>query len=51
MLYAVGIAVYLWARTERSEPLFRGIEGLLAAALGLAGIAAAYLLWTGGLTI
>ena len=51
MLYAVGIAVYLWARAERNQPLFEGIEGLLAGALALAGIAAAYLLWTGGLTV
>ncbi len=51
MLYAIGIAVYLWARAERNEPLFEGIEGLLAAALAVAGIAAGYLLWTGGLTI
>jgi hypothetical protein len=51
MLYAVGIAVYLWARNERNEPAFRGIEGLLAGVLALAGIAAAYLLWTGGLTV
>jgi arginine:ornithine antiporter / lysine permease len=51
MLYAVGIAVYLWTRNERNEPMFKGIELPLAAALGLAGVVAAYLLWSGGLSI
>ena len=51
MLYAVGIAVYLWTRNERNEPMFKGIELPLAGALGVAGVVAAYLLWSGGLSI
>lgn len=51
MLYAVGILVYLWARSERGEPLFKGIEAALAVALAAAGAAAGYMLWTGALTI
>jgi arginine:ornithine antiporter / lysine permease len=51
MLYAIGIAVYLWTRNERGEPMFKGFEAPMAIALGLAGAFAGYLLWTGGLTI
>lgn len=51
ILYAIGIAVYLWTRNERSEPLFRGFKALMAAGLALAGCVAAYLLWSGGLSI
>ena len=51
MLYAIGIAVYLWTRNERAEPMFTGFEAALAAALGLAGIVAGYLLWSGQLSI
>jgi arginine:ornithine antiporter / lysine permease len=51
ILYAIGIAVYLWTRNERNEPLFKGIELPLAGALGLAGAFAAYLLWSGGLSV
>jgi arginine:ornithine antiporter/lysine permease len=51
MLYAVGIVIYLWARSEAGARLFKGIEAVLALALAAAGIAAGYLLWTGQLTI
>lgn len=51
MLYAVGIIVYLWARSERGERIFKGLEAVLALALAAAGIAAGYLLWTGQLSI
>ena len=51
MLYSVGILVYIWARRERNETMFKGIEAVLALALAVAGIVAAYLLWSGALTI
>jgi arginine:ornithine antiporter/lysine permease len=51
ILYAAGIVVYLWARREHGKPLMTGIEAVLAIALAAAGAFAAYLLWTGGLTI
>lgn len=51
MLYAAGIAVYVWARREQDQAPFGAIDAVLAAALAIAGIAAAYLLWTGALTI
>lgn len=51
MLYAAGIIVYVWARGERQETMFKGIESLLALALAGAGLAAGYLLWTGSLTL
>lgn len=51
MLYAAGILVFIWARGERKETMFEGIEALLALALAGAGTAAAYLLWTGALTL
>lgn len=51
MLYAAGILVYIWARAERSQTWFKGVEALLAMAIAGAGAAAAYLLWTGSLTI
>ncbi len=51
MLYALGIVIYLWARSERGQPLFKGIEAVLALALAIAGLAAGYFLWTGQLSI
>jgi arginine:ornithine antiporter/lysine permease len=51
MLYAAGIAVYLWARREQNAAPFSGINAVLALALAIAGVAAAYLLWTGELSI
>jgi arginine:ornithine antiporter / lysine permease len=51
MLYAIGIAVYLWARRERNTSVFTAVEALLAAALAAAGLAAAYLLWNGSITV
>lgn len=51
MLYAVGILIYVWARAERGQTLFKGIEALLALVLAGLGAAAAYLLWTGALTL
>jgi arginine:ornithine antiporter/lysine permease len=51
ILYAAGIAIYVWARRERNTPLFTAGEALLAAALAATGLAAAYLLWNGTITI
>lgn len=51
MLYAVGILVYLWARSEKGAAFFKGVDALLAVALAAAGLVAGYLLWTGALSI
>ena len=45
MLYAPGIVFYVMARRERGEKSFTVVEALLAVALVIAGIAAAYLIW------
>ena len=50
MLYAPGIIFYVWARREADEKSFTLIEGLLAAALVAAGVAAAYLIWNGSIS-
>ena len=47
MLYAPGIAVYVWARREHGEQLFTPIEIILAAGLIFAGVVAAFLIWNG----
>ncbi len=47
MLYAPGIAIYVWARRENGEKLFTPIEIVLAAALLVAGLVAAWLIFTG----
>ena len=49
MLYAPGIIFYVIARRETGEKSFTLIEALLAVALIVAGIAAAYLMWTGAI--
>ena len=49
MLYAPGIIFYVIARRETGEKSFTLIEALIAAALIAAGIAAAYLMWTGAI--
>jgi arginine:ornithine antiporter/lysine permease len=59
MLYAAGIAVYVWARRERNISIFTPVETLLASiietllavVLAAAGLLAAYLLWSGSITI
>ena len=50
MLYAPGIVFYIWARREADEKSFTLIEGLIAAALVAAGVAAAYLIWNGSIS-
>jgi arginine:ornithine antiporter/lysine permease len=47
MLYAPGIIFYVIARREMGEKSFTLTEALIAAALVIAGVAAAYLMWTG----
>lgn len=49
-LYASGIAIYVLARRQRRERLFSPIEAVLAAALVIAGLAAAWLIHTGTIT-
>ena len=50
MLYAPGIVIYIIARRENGERSFTAIEALIAAALVVAGCAAAYLIWTGAIS-
>lgn len=47
MLYAPGIAVYVWARRESRETTFTRVEAVLAVALVVAALVAARLMWTG----
>jgi arginine:ornithine antiporter/lysine permease len=47
MLYAPGIAIYVIARKENGEKMFTLTEAILAIALVGAGLAAAYLIWSG----
>ncbi len=49
MLYAPGIAVYVWARRESGEKTFTGIEAGLAIALVAAALAAAWMMRMGAL--
>ncbi|TJW73266.1 MAG: arginine-ornithine antiporter, partial [Mesorhizobium sp.] len=50
ILYAPGILFYIWARRETNQRIFHPAEAALAAALALAGIAAAYLIWNGSIS-
>jgi arginine:ornithine antiporter/lysine permease len=50
MLYAPGIVFYVMARRERGEKSFTTIEVLIAVALVVAGLAAAYLIWNGSIS-
>src|SRR4051794_13172910 len=47
MLFVPGILVYAFARRERSQPLFTGAEGLIAAALVGCGLLAGWLIRNG----
>lgn len=51
LLYAPGAMVYLWARKQRAQRVFKGYELSILAALLLMALTAAYLLATGGLTL
>ena len=50
LLYAPGILIYWWARNARAEKSFNATEGLIAAGIVIAAIAAGYLMWTGALS-
>ena len=47
ILYAVGIPVYWWARSARSEKAFTGVEALMGLGILIAAVIAGYLMWTG----
>ena len=47
MLYAVGIVFYIQARREGKAKIFTTLEAVIAGALVVAAIAAAYLIYTG----
>jgi len=50
VLYAPGIAFYVWARRENHERTFSPVEAVLAVALALLGIYAAWQMWTGAVS-
>jgi len=50
MLYAPGIIIYVIARREGGEKSFTTLEALIAVALVIAGLAAAYLIWNGSIS-
>ena len=50
VLYAPGIAFYVWARRENRERAFRPAEAVLALALAALGIYAAWQMWTGAVS-
>ncbi len=50
MLYAPGIIIYVIARREHGEKTFTTIEVLIAIALVIAGLTAAYLIWNGSIS-
>ncbi|CUA81652.1 MULTISPECIES: arginine-ornithine antiporter [Gulbenkiania] len=51
VLYAPGVLFYLWARKERGEKMFKGIEAALAAVVVVLGAIAAWQLATGALSL
>ena len=50
ILYAPGVAFYVWARRENRERIFHPVEAGLAAALVAVGLYAAYQMWTGAVS-
>lgn len=50
ILFLPGIAVYAWAKRERGETVFTGVEMLIALAIAALAILAAWLIWTGTLS-
>lgn len=50
LLYAPGIAVYLWARNSRGEKAFNAAELAIAAGILVAAAIAGYWLWTGAIS-
>lgn len=51
ILYAVGIAFYIWARKEKGAQIFKPVEVVLALLVVGAGVYASYLLSTGVLSL
>lgn len=50
VLYAPGVAFYVWARRENRKRIFHPVEAGLAAALVAVGLYAAYQMWTGAVS-
>ncbi|MEO9229453.1 MAG: arginine-ornithine antiporter [Devosia sp.] len=50
MLYAPGIAIYVWARRENRQKLFTPIEVVIALGIVVAAVIAAYLIWNGSIS-
>lgn len=50
VLYAPGIAFYIWARRENGERVFQPVEAVLAAALVAIGLYAAWQMWIGAVS-
>lgn len=50
VLYAPGIAFYIWARRENRERVFQPVEAVLAAALVAIGLYAAWQMWIGAVS-
>jgi arginine:ornithine antiporter / lysine permease len=47
VLFAPGIIVYMKARSEHGERTFTGIESVIAIAIVVLAVLAAWLMWTG----
>ncbi|MEX6507602.1 arginine-ornithine antiporter [Jiella sp. M17.18] len=50
LLYAVGVPLYVYARSERKERAFTAAEAVIALALVAVGLFAAYEMWTGAVS-
>lgn len=50
VLYAPGILFYVWARRENRARIFQPVEAVLAAALVVVGLYAAYAMWSGAVS-
>ena len=50
MLYAPGIAIYVWARRENAENIFTPVEIAIAVGIAIAAVTAACLIWNGSIS-
>lgn len=50
ILYAPGVVFFIWARRENGQRIFHPAEAVLAAALVVVGLYAAYAMWTGAVS-
>lgn len=50
LLYAPGIAFYVWARRENGQRIFHPAEAAVAVALVMVAVYAAYQMWTGAVS-